>query len=73
MKINIHITVSESGTVYSNPETEISKNIIIDVPGSDFESLNLPNYIQTTIEKSLQEFKQLPLPEPTVEEDENPF
>ncbi len=58
MKLEITIKVSKSDSGYGDPK--IKKEIIIDVPGSDFESLNLPNYIQTTLETSIEEFKQLP-------------
>lgn len=65
MKIEIEIKVSKSNSRYNDPN--ITKEITIDVPGSDFESLNLPQYIQTTLETSISEFKQLP------EKDEIPF
>lgn len=70
MKIEIEIEVSKSNSRYGDPQ--VKKTIIIDVPGTDFESLNLPHYIQTTLETSIKEFKALPIPE-VVEEDENPF
>lgn len=65
MKIEIEIKVSNSGSHHNYPT--IKKEIIIDVPGTDFESLNLPQYIQTTLETSISEFRQLP------EKDEIPF
>lgn len=68
MKIEIEIKVSKSNSRYNDPN--IKKEIIIDVPGSDFESLNLPQYIQTTLETSITEFKQLP---ETAEDDEISF
>jgi len=71
MKIEIEIKVSKSNSSHGDPK--VKKSILIDIPGSDFESLNLPNYIQATLEESLREFKQLPLPEATVEENEIPF
>lgn len=67
MRIEIEITVSKSGSRYGDPNVE--KRITIDVPGSNFESLNLPSYIQTTLEESINEFRQLP-PEEEVLADE---
>lgn len=70
MKIEIEIKVSKTNSRYDDPS--IKKEITIDVPGSDFESLNLPQYIQTTLEISIAEFEQLP-EKVEVEEDEIPF
>ncbi len=58
MRVEITVVVSESNSRYGDPE--VKKEIIIDVPGTNFESLNLPGYIQTTLEESITEFAQLP-------------
>lgn len=58
MKVEITVTVSGSNSHYGDPQ--VKKEITIDVPGSNFDSLRLPVYIQTTLETSIEEFKQLP-------------
>ncbi len=67
MKIEIEVKVSKSNSRYGDPS--IQKEIIIDVPGTDFESLNLPHYIQTTLETSIKEFEQLPNGDAVLEHD----
>ncbi len=71
MRVDITIRVSESGNRYGAPE--VTKAITIDVPGSDFESLNLPSYIQATLETSISEFKQLPRKVEATDDEEIPF
>ena len=71
MKIEIEVKVSKSNSRYDDPT--IKKTILIDVPGSHFDSLNLPHYIQTTLETSISEFKQLPEKEEVTDDDEIPF
>lgn len=58
MRVEIEIVVTASNSHYGDPR--VKKTIVIDVPGSNFESLNLPSYIQTTLEDSINEFQNLP-------------
>lgn len=71
MKIKIQVTVLKSNSGYNDPH--IKKEITIDVPGSDFESLNLPQYIQTTLETSIAEFMQLPEKGEEADDNKIPF
>lgn len=71
MKIEIEVKVSKSNSSFDDPY--IKKEITIDVPGSHFDSLNLPHYIRTTLETSIKEFKQLPGKGDVTSDEEIPF
>ena len=57
MKLEVTIRVSKSNSRYNDPSAK--RTILIDIPGSNFDELNIASFLQGNVTNAIAEFNAL--------------